>query len=200
MSGWVLTAGRILFPGRLACSPADLPVARRQKLPNWRVPQQIRYKTQRQIDEAVEKLKALKLELGDEPASGGKLILKTAKGTRDFGPDSMAVRENVLKKIVKVFKCHGAVTIDTPVFELKDVLTGKYGEDSKLIYDLKDQGGEILALRYDLTVPFARYCAMNKVQNIKRYQIAKVYRRDNPSISRGRYREFYQCVSNISKH
>ena len=150
-----------------------------------------------QIDEAVEKLKALKLELGDEPAPGGKLILKTAKGTRDFGPDSMAVRENVLKKIVKVFKCHGAVTIDTPVFELKDVLTGKYGEDSKLIYDLKDQGGEILALRYDLTVPFARYCAMNKVQNIKRYQIAKVYRRDNPSISRGRYREFYQCVSNI---
>ena len=110
----------------------------------------------------------------------------------------MAVRENVLKKIVKVFKCHGAVTIDTPVFELKDVLTGKYGEDSKLIYDLKDQGGEILALRYDLTVPFARYCAMNKVQNIKRYQIAKVYRRDNPSISRGRYREFYQCVSNIN--
>jgi len=150
------------------------------------------------IDEAVEKLKALKLELGDEPATGGKLILKTAKGTRDFGPDSMAVRENVLKKIVKVFKCHGAVTIDTPVFELKDVLTGKYGEDSKLIYDLKDQGGEILALRYDLTVPFARYCAMNKVQNIKRYQIAKVYRRDNPSISRGRYREFYQCDFDIA--
>jgi len=150
------------------------------------------------IDEAVEKLKALKLELGDEPAPGGKLILKTAKGTRDFGPDSMAVRENVLKKIVKVFKCHGAVTIDTPVFELKDVLTGKYGEDSKLIYDLKDQGGEILALRYDLTVPFARYCAMNKVQNIKRYQIAKVYRRDNPSISRGRYREFYQCDFDIA--
>jgi len=150
------------------------------------------------IDEAVEKLKALKLELGDEPAAGGKLILKTAKGTRDFGPDSMAVRENVLKKIVKVFKCHGAVTIDTPVFELKDVLTGKYGEDSKLIYDLKDQGGEILALRYDLTVPFARYCAMNKVQNIKRYQIAKVYRRDNPSISRGRYREFYQCDFDIA--
>lgn len=153
-----------------------------------------------QVDEAVEKLKALKLELGDEPVPGGKLILKTAKGTRDFGSDSMAVRENVLKKIVKVFKCHGAVTIDTPVFELKDVLTGKYGEDSKLIYDLKDQGGEILALRYDLTVPFARFCAMNKVQNIKRYQIAKVYRRDNPSISRGRYREFYQCVSTISKH
>ena len=134
--------------------------------------------------------------MGDEGASpGGKLILKTAKGTRDFQPDQMAVREKVLDKVIKVFKNHGAVTIDTPVFELKEVLTGKYGEDSKLIYDLKDQGGEILSLRYDLTVPFARYVAMNKVMNIKRYQIAKVYRRDNPSISRGRYREFYQCVS-----
>ena len=68
-----------------------------------------------------------------------------------------------------MFKRHGAETIDTPIFELKEVLTGKYGEDSKLIYDLADQGGEILALRYDLTVPFARYCAMNKITNIKRY-------------------------------
>lgn len=78
---------------------------------------------------------------------------------------------------------------------MQDVLTGKYGEDSKLIYDLKDQGGEILALRYDLTVPFARYLAMNKISSIKRYHIAKVYRRDNPATTKGRYREFYQCVS-----
>lgn len=106
----------------------------------------------------------------------------------------MALRQNVLQKIIDVFQKHGAETIDTPVFELKEVLTGKYGEDSKLIYDLKDQGGEILSLRYDLTVPLARYLAMNKVSSIKRYHIAKVYRRDNPSISRGRYREFYQCV------
>ncbi|XP_013789341.2 histidine--tRNA ligase, cytoplasmic-like [Limulus polyphemus] len=84
--------------------------------------------------------------------------------------------------------------IDTPVFELKETLTGKYGEDSKLIYDLADQGGEILSLRYDLTVPFARYLAMNKVTNLKRYHIGKVYRRDNPSMARGRYREFYQCL------
>lgn len=77
----------------------------------------------------------------------------------------------------------------------QDVLTGKYGEDSKLIYDLKDQGGEILALRYDLTVPFARYLAMSKISSIKRYHIAKVYRRDNPATTKGRYREFYQCVS-----
>lgn len=74
------------------------------------------------------------------------------------------------------------------------MLTGKYGEDSKLIYDLKDQGGEILALRYDLTVPLARYLAMNKISSLKRYHIAKVYRRDNPAMTRGRYREFYQCV------
>jgi len=151
------------------------------------------------IDEAVEKLKALKMELN--PASqpqGGKLILKTAKGTRDYQPIQMAVREKVFSKIVNTFKRHGAETIDTPVFELKDVLTGKYGEDSKLIYDLADQGGEILALRYDLTVPFARYCAMNKISNIKRYHIAKVYRRDNPSIARGRLREFYQCDFDIA--
>ncbi|TPP61659.1 Histidyl-tRNA synthetase [Fasciola gigantica] len=77
----------------------------------------------------------------------------------------------------------------------KEVLTGKYGEDSKLIYDLKDQGGELLSLRYDLTVPFARHVAMHKIKAIKRYQIGKVYRRDQPAMTRGRYREFYQCVS-----
>ena len=123
------------------------------------------------IDEAVEKLKGLKLQLqpGAEQQGGNKLILKTAKGTRDYQPAQMAVREKVFSRIISTFKRHGAETIDTPVFELKEVLTGKYGEDSKLIYDLADQGGEILALRYDLTVPFARYCAMNKITNIKRY-------------------------------
>ena len=123
-----------------------------------------------EIDEAVVKLKALKLQLtpGSEQQTGGKVILKTAKGTRDYQPAQMAVREKVFTRIINTFKRHGAETIDTPVFELKEVLTGKYGEDSKLIYDLADQGGEILALRYDLTVPFARYCAMNKITNIKR--------------------------------
>ena len=78
-----------------------------------------------QITDEVEKLKALKLELGDETAkSSGKLVLKTAKGARDFQPEQMAIREKVLNKIINVFKCHGAVTIDTPVFELKEVLTG----------------------------------------------------------------------------
>ena len=66
----------------------------------------------------------------------------------------MAIRENVFTVIKSCFKRHGAVTIDTPVFELKETLTGKYGEDSKLIYDLADQGGEMLSMRYDLTVSY----------------------------------------------
>uniref|UniRef100_A0A3P8UHU2 histidine--tRNA ligase n=1 Tax=Cynoglossus semilaevis TaxID=244447 RepID=A0A3P8UHU2_CYNSE len=120
------------------------------------------------------------------------------QGTRDYNPKQMAIREKVFNTIISSFKRHGAETIDTPVFELKETLTGKYGEDSKLIYDLKDQGGELLSLRYDLTVPFARYLAMNKITNIKRYHIAKVYRRDNPAMTRGRYREFYQCDFDIA--
>ncbi|XP_065082399.1 histidine--tRNA ligase, cytoplasmic-like isoform X1 [Ochlerotatus camptorhynchus] len=156
-----------------------------------------------QIDEEVAKLLALKAQLLNldegEPERGNKNItLKTAKGTRDYGPEAMALRLDILERVKTVFKKHGAETIDTPVFELKEVLTGKYGEDSKLIYDLKDQGGEILALRYDLTVPFARFVGMGNVFNIRRYHIAKVYRRDNPSMTKGRYREFYQCDFDIA--
>uniref|UniRef100_A0A182XVD5 histidine--tRNA ligase n=1 Tax=Anopheles stephensi TaxID=30069 RepID=A0A182XVD5_ANOST len=130
--------------------------------------------------------------------SNQHIALKTPKGTRDHGPKATAIRQRLLDQVVRVFRKHGAVTIDTPVFELKEVLTGKYGDDSKLIYDLKDQGGELLALRYDLTVPFARYVSMNNISNIKRYHIAKVYRRDNPQITLGRYREFYQCDFDIA--
>ncbi|KAF5276558.1 hypothetical protein FQA39_LY18582 [Lamprigera yunnana] len=150
------------------------------------------------IDNEVVKLLELKSQLSSNNMDTQKFTLKTAKGARDFSPQQMAIRESVFQNIISVFKRHGAETIDTPIFELKEVLTGKYGEDSKLIYDLKDQGGEILSLRYDLTVPFARYLAMNKITNIKRYHIAKVYRRDNPSITRGRYREFYQCDFDIA--
>lgn len=63
---------------------------------------------------------------------------KIAKGTRDSDPITMAVRDNAFTIIKNIFKKHGAVEIDTPVFELKETLTGKYGEDSKLIYDLED--------------------------------------------------------------
>ncbi|KAG2318275.1 hypothetical protein Bca52824_021397 [Brassica carinata] len=117
-------------------------------------------------------------------------------GTRDFAQVKMIIREKAFSIIQNVFKKHGATALDTPVFELRETLMGKYGEESKLIYDLADQGGELCSLRYDLTVPFARYVAMNGITSIKRYQIAKVYRRDNPS--HGRYREFYQCDFDIA--
>ncbi|KAI8928773.1 hypothetical protein BC831DRAFT_447338 [Entophlyctis helioformis] len=136
---------------------------------------------------------------GDDAAQAKKFTLKVPKGTKDYNEKEMAIREDIFAKIRAVFNRHGAVTIDTPVFELREILAGKYGEDSKLIYDLQDQGGEICSLRYDLTVPFARYLAMNKdTQNIKRYQIAKVYRRDQPSVTKGRMREFYQCDFDIA--
>ncbi|KAK4378750.1 hypothetical protein RND71_000612 [Anisodus tanguticus] len=121
---------------------------------------------------------------------------KLPKGTRDFAKEQMAIRERAFSIIVEVFKRHGASALDTPAFEMRETLMGKYGEDSKLIYDLADQGGELCSLRYDLTVPFARYVAMNGLTSFKRYQIAKVYRRDNPS--KGRYREFYQCDFDIA--
>ncbi|KAJ4827093.1 hypothetical protein Tsubulata_049107 [Turnera subulata] len=120
---------------------------------------------------------------------------KAPKGTRDFLKEDMVLREKAFSTITKVFKKHGATALDTPVFELRETLMGKYGEDSKLIYDLADQGGELCSLRYDLTVPFARIVAQNN-KPLKRYQIAKVYRRDNPA--KGRYREFYQCDFDIA--
>jgi len=125
--------------------------------------------------------------------------LKVPKGTKDWSGRDMILRDHIFNTITSVFKKHGAVTLDTPVFELKEILAGKYGEDSKLIYDLADQGGELCSLRYDLTVPFARWLAMNSsVQSIKRYHIAKVYRRDQPAMTKGRMREFYQCDFDIA--
>lgn len=165
------------------------------------------------VQKEVLTLKELKAELAkltgveDKKASGGaggkkavKFTLKTPKGTKDWHPSDMYLRQSIFRKITEVFELHGGVTIDTPVFELKEILSGKYGEDSKLIYDLQDQGGELCSLRYDLTVPFARFLAMNGSQypNIKRYHIAKVYRRDQPAMSKGRMREFYQCDFDIA--
>ncbi|GLD98534.1 hypothetical protein PINS_up020210 [Pythium insidiosum] len=131
-------------------------------------------------------------------SGGARRKPKIAKGAQDFLPPQMQLREKIFNKIRMVFKRHAGVEIETPVFELKETLTGKYGEDSKLIYDLADQGGELLALRYDLTVPFARFMALHNPGNIKRYHIARVYRRDNPQMARGRFREFYQCDFDIA--
>ncbi|NXP29445.1 SYHC protein, partial [Scytalopus superciliaris] len=127
-----------------------------------------------------------------------RLVVPPGQGTRDHPPALAALRDRLLRAVVSCFKRHGAAPIDTPVLELRETLMGKYGEDTKLIYELQDQGGELLALRYDLTVPFARYLAMNKITNMKRYHVAKVYRRDNPAMTRGRYREFYQCDFDIA--
>lgn len=133
------------------------------------------------------------------PKDKGSFNLKTPKGTKDWSGSDALLRDRIFSTIADVFKRHGGTALDTPVFELREILAGKYGEDSKLIYDLQDQGGEICSLRYDLTVPFARWLAMNTdVRSIKRYHIAKVYRRDQPAISKGRMREFYQCDFDIA--
>lgn len=144
-------------------------------------------------------LKSGKQRKAEEEEDELNFQVKAPKGTRDFHPEQMAVRRKVIDTISEVFRRHGAVEIDTPAFELKDVLMGKYGEDSKLIYDLEDQGGERCSLRYDLTVPFARYMANNSnIKKIKRFHIGKVYRRDQPIMTKGRFREFYQCDLDIA--
>ncbi|EFI28773.1 histidine-tRNA ligase [Coprinopsis cinerea okayama7 len=141
------------------------------------------------------------------PAPGGaqaqkkeRLLLKTAKGTKDYNPAEMFCRDHIERIVKECFTTFGGACLDTPVFERKDVLTDKYGEDSKLIFDLKDQGGEELALRYDHTVPLARYLAMQGGNNTqsKIWQIGKVYRRDNPVMSKGRMREFMQADFDIT--
>lgn len=143
---------------------------------------------------------AVKTPKAQKAPKKGKLqvSLKTPKGTKDWADSDMVIREAIFSTLSGLFKKHGGVTIDTPVFELREILAGKYGEDSKLIYNLEDQGGELCSLRYDLTVPFARYVAMNNLQSIKRYHIAKVYRRDQPAMTKGRMREFYQCDFDVA--
>jgi histidyl-tRNA synthetase len=130
------------------------------------------------------------------------MSIKLPKGTRDFTPNDMILREYIFKNIISIFKKHGGLEIDTPVFELTSILKSKYNDNiennEKLIFEITDNGGDLLALRYDLTVPFARFCASNNITNIKKYQIGKVYRRENPSINQGRYREFFQCDFDIT--
>lgn len=115
------------------------------------------------VNEAHKKLGELKKQLGQFTAAAKdkdkidakkkeRLLLKTAKGTRDFGPAETACRSYIESTIRDVFTLYGGTGLDTPVFERKDILSGKYGEDAKLIFDLADQGGEQLALRYDHTV------------------------------------------------
>ncbi|KAI6104533.1 hypothetical protein EDD16DRAFT_1637715 [Pisolithus croceorrhizus] len=127
----------------------------------------------------------------DEGKKRERLLLKTAKVGEDWHKGLLdlrkcTVREHIERIVKDVFTTYGGSCLDTPVFERKDILAGKYGEDQKLIFDLMDQGGEQLALRYDHTVPLARYIAMSgaTVQG-KIWQVGKVYRRDSPSYVQG---------------
>ncbi|MAY83072.1 MAG: histidine--tRNA ligase [Flavobacteriales bacterium] len=146
--------------------------------------------------------------------------ISTPKGMRDFSPSEMAKRNFIFNTIEKHFKRFGFEQIETPTMENRETLTGKYGEEGdRLIYSVLNSGdylskvsGDISslnsnslkseisdkALRYDLTVPFARYVVQH--QNdiafpFKRYQIQPVWRADRPQ--KGRYREFYQCDADI---
>lgn len=124
---------------------------------------------------------------------------KILKGTRDFGPTEMAKRLFVLNQIRSVFERYGYDTIETPAIEYAETILGKYGDEGdKLTYTFKDKGGREIALRYDQTVPTARFVAANWGQlafPFKRYQIGPVWRADKPQ--KGRYREFVQCDIDI---
>jgi histidyl-tRNA synthetase len=123
---------------------------------------------------------------------------KNPKGTIDFGPKYCVLRDDIISIIKEFFIKYGGKQIDTPVIECLDTVKNLYGDEfNKLVYKLDDQGGEKLILRYDLTVPFARYIANNGLTTYKRFQIGKVYRMDDPQIFKGRYREFTQCDFDI---
>ena len=144
-----------------------------------------------------------------------KIIPSLPKGTRDYGPDEMKKREYLFKVFKYNFNLYGFNCIETPSMENSEVLNGKYGEEGdRLIYRILNSGDFLKnidnkknissnnlksqiskkGLRYDLTVPFARYVSMNRdkiTMPFKRYQIQPVWRADRPQ--KGRFREFYQC-------
>lgn len=117
------------------------------------------------------------------------------KGFRDFMPESEITRSSLIEKITKVYRSYGYVPIDTPVLEYTDILLRKSnGETEKQVFRFEDNGGRDVAMRFDLTVPFARFTAEHFSElylPFKRYHIAKVWRGEKPQA--GRYREFVQC-------
>ena len=124
---------------------------------------------------------------------------KLLKGFRDSLPDTEAARSRLIRRLTEVFESFGFVPIDTPALEYSEILLGKGGgETEKQVYRFLDNGHRDIALRYDLTVPFARFMAQNRGKlylPFKRYHIAKVWRGENTQ--RGRYREFMQCDFDI---
>ncbi|MBU1203678.1 MAG: histidine--tRNA ligase, partial [Nanoarchaeota archaeon] len=127
--------------------------------------------------------------------------LETAKGMRDIPPEEKILQQEVVDKIRGIFERYGFSPLETPVVERWDVLSSKYAGGSEILketFKFKDQGKRELGLKYDLTVPFARFIGMNPNLKLpfKRYQIEKVFR-DGP-IKLGRYREFWQCDVDIA--
>lgn len=117
------------------------------------------------------------------------------KGFRDFLPEAEITRATLIERLTAVFRSFGYVPIDTPVMEYSEILLRKSnGETEKQVFRFEDNGGRDVALRFDLTVPFARFTAEHKDElyfPFKRYHIAKVWRGEKPQA--GRYREFIQC-------
>ena len=120
---------------------------------------------------------------------------RTLKGFRDYLPETMLVRERLMETARRVFRSYGFSPIDTPALEYAEILTGKGGEESdKQLFRFQDSGDRDVAMRFDLTVPLARFTAQHLAAvgtPFKRYHIAPVWRGENTQ--RGRYREFVQC-------
>jgi histidyl-tRNA synthetase len=120
---------------------------------------------------------------------------RTLRGFRDYLPALMIPRERVLQTAREVYRSYGFAPIDTPALEYAEVLLGKGGEESdRIVYRFKDHGDRDVALRFDLTVPFARFSAQHIQQlgvPFKRYAMGPVWRGENTAA--GRYREFWQC-------
>ena len=120
---------------------------------------------------------------------------KILKGFRDFLPQQQIQRDTLQEKITNVYRSFGFVPIDTPILEYTEILLRKSnGETEKQVFRFEDNGGRDVAMRFDLTVPFARFTAEHFSElymPFKRYHIAKVWRGEKPQA--GRYREFVQC-------
>src|SRR5579883_1537576 len=120
---------------------------------------------------------------------------RTLKGFRDYSPALMIPREHLMETARRVFRSYGFAPIDTPALEYTEILMGKGGEESdRLIYRFRDHGDRDVALRFDLTVPFARFAAQHIGQlgtPFKRYHMGPVWRGENTA--HGRFREFGQC-------
>ena len=120
---------------------------------------------------------------------------RTLKGFRDYAPALMMPRESMMQTARDVFRSFGFAPIDTPVLEYAEILTGKGGDETdRQMFRFQDNGGRDVAMRFDLTVPLARFAAQHigtLGTPFKRYHIAPVFRGENPQA--GRYREFVQC-------